>query len=30
MSLQAIGFISKDPAFKRLDTLDVLVLDDLL
>jgi len=30
MSLQATGFISSDPAFKRLDTLDVLVLDDLL
>ena len=30
MSLQATGFISNDPAFKRLGALDVLVLDDLL
>jgi predicted nucleic acid-binding protein len=30
MSLQATGFISNDPAFKRLNTLDVLILDDLL
>ena len=30
MSLQATGFISNDPAFKRVDTLDVLILDDLL
>jgi len=30
MSSQATGFISNDPAFKRLETLDVLILDDLL
>jgi len=30
MSLQATGFLSNDPAFKRLDMLDVLILDDLL
>ena len=30
MSLQATGFISNDPAFKRLNTLDMLILDDLL
>jgi len=30
MSLQATGFISNDPAFKRLESLDVIILDDLL
>jgi len=30
MSLQATGFISNDPAFKRLESLDVIILDELL
>jgi predicted nucleic acid-binding protein len=30
MSLQATGFISNDPSFKRLNSLNVLILDDLL
>jgi predicted nucleic acid-binding protein len=30
MSLQATGFISNNPAFKRLESLDVIILDDLL
>lgn len=30
LALQATGFISNDPAFKRLQNLEVLILDDLL
>ena len=30
LALQATGFISNDPAFKRLKNLEVLILDDLL
>ena len=30
LALQATGFISNDPAFKRLEKLDILILDDLL
>lgn len=30
LALQATGFISNDPAFRRLQGLDVLILDDLL
>ena len=30
LAFQATGFISNDPAFKRLKNLEVLILDDLL
>jgi len=30
LALQATGFISNDPVFRRLQNLDILILDDLL